>query len=93
MCRILPVIGGSSISSAPSHVRAAEDGRAARRRGEPRAFSSYRDRYGEARGVLTPEAAWLLGYDTEDERLAVELSRPSHPAADLWHPVRRLGVQ
>ena len=43
--------------------------------------------------MLTPEAAWLLGYDTADERLAAEQSRPSHPGADLWQPVQRLGVQ
>ena len=84
---------GTPPVSLPPHVRAAEDGRAARRRGEPRAFGPYRQRYGDARGVLTPEAAWLLGYDAEGERLAVERSRPSHPGADLWYPVRRLGSE
>ncbi len=76
-------------ASAPPWRRAAQDGAAARRRGEPRDPTPYLRRYEERRGLVTPRQAWLAAYDCEDERLAFEASRPSFAGQDLWQPIRR----
>ena len=70
--------------------RAEEDGKAARRNGEPRDATPYLYRYGEWRGARTPEGFWLFGWDEEDERLAVEASRPTLVGEIEWRPVKRL---
>jgi hypothetical protein len=70
-------------------MHAAQDGAAARRRGEARDPAPYLSRNEERRGLLSPSQAWLAAYDREDERLAFEASRPSLPGQDLWQPIRR----
>ena len=73
----------------PVWKRATEDGRAARAAGEPRDPAPYLERYGEWRGAQSPSGFWLQGYDAEDERLAVEASRPTVPGEVEWRPMKR----
>jgi hypothetical protein len=42
------------------------------------------------RGAQSPAGFWLQGWDAEDERLAMEASRPQVPGEVEWQPVRRL---
>ena len=51
-------------------MQAAQDGIAARRRGEPRGPAPYLAGYEPRRSLVNPRDAWLAGYDGEDERLA-----------------------
>jgi hypothetical protein len=73
----------------PPWMQAAQDGAAARRRGEPRDPTPYLARYEGLRGLRNPRDAWLVGYDQEDERLAFEQSRPNFAGQDLWQAVKR----
>jgi hypothetical protein len=72
----------------PVWKRAIDDGKAARRAGEPRDPTPYLDRYGDWSGAQTPSGFWLSGWDTEDELIAVEESRPKYGEVE-WSPVRR----
>ena len=72
------------------HDQARRDGREARARGEPRDSSPYLAGYAGWTGAVTPEAYWLMGWDDEDERLALEESRPRYVGEVEWRPVRRL---
>ena len=72
------------------HEQARRDGREARAGGELRDPSPYLDRYTGWNGALKPEAYWLMGWDAEDERLALEESRPRFVGEVEWRPVRRL---
>ena len=73
----------------PVWQRAKDDGAAARAKGEPRDATPYLERYGTWRGAQTPEGLWLFGYDQEDERLAVEASRPALVGEVEWRPVKQ----
>jgi hypothetical protein len=69
--------------------RAEEDGRAACRAGEPRDPTPYLDRYGNWIGAQTPGGFWMMGWDAEDELIAVEESCPTLVGEVEWRPVKR----
>jgi hypothetical protein len=69
--------------------RAENDGRAARRAGGPRDPTPYLDRYGSWTGAQTPSGFWLIGWDRENELIAVAESRPTLAGEVEWRPVRR----
>ena len=74
----------------PVWKQAEQDGVAARRAGEPRDPTPYVGRYGDWRGAQSPAGFWLHGWDAEDERQAVEASRPTMVGEVEWRPVKRL---
>ena len=61
------------------YLRAAQDGAAARRRGEPRDPSRYLPRYAGQPSLVSPEAAWLAAYDRMGELLAPAPARRWQP--------------
>jgi len=73
----------------PVYEQAMADGAAARRSGEPRDPAPYLPRYGHWKGARTPAELWLMGWDDEDERQAVEEARPRFVGEVEWRPVRR----
>jgi hypothetical protein len=77
------------MSSGPLWLLACADGKAARRRGEPRDPTPYLPRYEGAQGARPPDLAWLDGHDEADEEMAFEESRPRHIGQVEWSPVKR----
>ena len=65
----------------PTWKDAAQGGREARRRGNPRQAPNY--------DGVPLKNAWLAAYDREDERLAFEHSRPRFAGQDLWQVAKR----
>jgi hypothetical protein len=68
----------------PLHVQAQRDRATARSAGEPRDPAPYLDRYAEWRGARSAADLWLMGWDAEDERLAIEESHPRFPGEVEW---------
>jgi hypothetical protein len=73
----------------PRWLQARDDGRQARRNGEPRDPTPYLSRYGDGPSLRSPEGAWLDGYDEVDDELAFEQSRPRFIGEVEWSPVKR----
>jgi hypothetical protein len=57
------------------YLVAAQDGAAARHRGEPRDPAPYLPRYAGQRSLVSPAQAWLAAYDRMDALLLVEMAR------------------